>query len=150
MDLNFLNTSQISNLFDRYVDHEKDSQDLPSHLQGNEHKLKKLFSDSPPWSLWYDLPYNIFIIISLESQGALQPFLHALKSENPAESSLNIFDTHGEFSDEEINKLDDMEKGLITSLYFAAQFNLQSISLFGKYINELVHNAAEVTWVGPS
>jgi len=131
---------QLKKLFASHVKYTDEREEFKGTVAEKSEKLETYLKHALPWSYWYELPFNLFIVIVLDAFGLRDQFMEAARSSDPQQAVIDLMDEDDE-PDKEFDDRTDEEKGYFFSLYFALDFNIRSLRIFSKYLNQLVSEA---------
>lgn len=98
----------------------QNSIEITQIVQEKSLKIKDLLDRAPPWSIWYDQPYPVVLLLLFEATGLLEQILKLCEKENAAIEILAFFESEPEIDNEDALTLD--EQALISSLAIAVFF----------------------------
>ena len=116
--------------------------EFQSTISEKADKFETFFKQSPSWSIWYELPIRHLLSILLSSYGLLEIFLEALKSDDPVQSLVELTEMDKVLKDP-FENADDDEIGMLIGMFYALDFNMHSVGIFSKFLNQLIEEGRE-------
>jgi hypothetical protein len=117
----------------------QNSIEITQIVQEESLKIKDLLDRAPPWSIWYDQPYPVVLLLLFEATGLLEQILKLCEKKNAAIEILAFFESEPEIDNQDALTLD--EQALISSLAIAVFFQVPSLSMYNQTINNLLEKA---------
>ncbi len=140
---NQLTKNQLKHVFHHYVSHTENIREIPKLFENNKNQFYEWLSIAPPWHFWYELPFNVVLVIFLKTIGIWEQFVEAGKQLDPYEAILNIPEIEEEPSDGKVTQYDDEDRANLISVMMAVFGNIRSIQIYSKLLNDLLRDGEE-------
>lgn len=132
---------QIRELFAYHHQIKLHTEELSDLSKDHEDNMVELLGLGPPWSYWYELPYQHFLAAMLTGFGLMEAILDAVKKDDPQQAALDLLKEDKDLYDEKIDDCSDGEKGILASLFFALRGNINAQRIYSQTMNTLVSQA---------
>lgn len=117
----------------------QDSIELTEIVQSESAKIKDLLDSTIPWSYWYDLPYEVVLVLLFQAMGVYDQVIEISKKDNPEARLLDFLESEPEIENEA--DLTTEEQALISTIVIAVINQVSAISMFNTTVNKLIEQA---------
>lgn len=114
-----LSRFQIRELFALHHQVAKQDQELSVLSIQKQDTVSEILQSGIPWSWWYELPYNEFLIFALVKFGLWEEVSAAAKADDPQQAALDFINEENKQPLSDPDYYPPEEQGIISSFFFA-------------------------------
>lgn len=135
-----LSISQLKHAYSLLYRVRTDREELQKDIEQSSDHIQQLLNLVPPWSRWYEIPWEHSLSVFINSLGLSDTFKHAANSEDPQQTILDFVESSQDLPFDEVD-LEPEEEAFLLSLLLSIAGQLDAISIFSLPMSILVERA---------
>jgi len=132
-----LSLKQLKDFYAHYHNLQNEKQDVYDINEEDPEIFTSLFSLIPPWSIWYETPWQQCLALYFFILGLDKEIIKANDSHDPAQANLGFLDNADNYTID-FDSLSDEEKGTFLSLLFSITEQLNALTIYQVSMSDLV------------